>query len=164
MVIRIENRHSINDAMRNARGTFAVIGISDPYDDPHVYSVPLEEPVPGGLGVQANGFAGMLRLHFYDCGPETNHDHRLIFNKSHLAKIVAFVSIIAGDCALLIIHCDRGISRSSALAMGISGKIGASVENMSGAAQPNSYILNFINIKWDDVAFSIKKLNTWLKI
>jgi len=132
----ISNRKIVNDIMRIQEADYAVIGISNPFPDPHDYFV------------LSNRFKGLLKLEFEDSDPGEMHDPGLLFSEKKKESIIRFTeAMISNGVFTLIIHCDKGKHRSVAVAIklrDIYKEKGYAVDlvNVSDDPEPNEHVIS----------------------
>jgi predicted protein tyrosine phosphatase len=84
-----------------------------------------------------------LHLTFHDIRHPCCAHHQL-FAEEHVTQLVAFAEWIgSSDIGVLIVHCDAGISRSSAIALAFARYLGVSDDEILNPARrhrPNPFI------------------------
>ena len=134
--IIVASRVIVNDVMRLQEADYAVIGITNPFPDPHNYFI------------LSNKFKGLLKLEFEDSDPDQMHDRRMLFSDSKKESILKFTeAMIFNGVSTLIVHCDRGKHRSVAVVMklrDIYKEKGYRVElvNIDDEPEPNEHIMS----------------------
>ncbi len=82
---------------------------------------------------------GVLRLSFPDAeAPSERFREGELFSSAHAVQIWAFVDQYRSDVVRVLIHCDAGVSRSSAVAAALARVLnGDDAEFFGGRYQPN---------------------------
>ncbi|ABO60197.1 hypothetical protein LA345_36855 (plasmid) [Burkholderia vietnamiensis] len=124
--IRIESKASILGQKADPLGV--VVSITDPY-----WSVALQ-----------SGWAAVLPLTFHDATRPAQF--RELFGGHHKRVLLEFVSrwLAEKESFTLYVHCDYGISRSSAVAVALSEQLQIPMESWDGdgsVLSPNAHVL-----------------------
>lgn len=109
---------------------YAILGATDPQFENPSYRV-------------SENRHRVLNLNFNDIRHQCCERH-LLFDDVHAAEIVAFADWVReSDVSTLVVHCEAGISRSSAIALAIGRYLGATIDDVLDPAKryrPNAFV------------------------
>lgn len=97
--------------------------------------------------VSSSSIIDVLYLQFDDVTPTKRPDIAMVMTGEHAEEIKEFVDEYKDKVDLIIINCEAGISRSSAVAFGIGKYLGLDVGWIMscGKYMPNWHCLNVLN-------------------
>jgi predicted protein tyrosine phosphatase len=131
--IIVTDRESIERGFL-VRGAYALISIRDP--DRRRVKIP-RSPL----------LKATLELAFHDAEPSEGFrlpENIRLMNEEDAAEIWRFVRQLPTEVGTLVVHCEQGVSRSPAIAAGLSQGLGEDSEFFRNNYQPNAYILNLV--------------------
>jgi len=106
---------------------FAVISITDPHSPPAMLS--------------DTNMHAVLRLEFWDL--TTTHGEQPVFDEELAQRILDFVDFECNGARLLAVHCEAGISRSTAVAIALGNVLDLPVRHENGEfVSPNALVLD----------------------
>ncbi len=114
------------------RSSYVLISIHDPYK-------------PRPRVPKQSGLRDVLYLAFHDAEPSVSlalPDGVRLMTALHAEQIVRFVEKHRGQVGAVVVHCEQGMSRSPAVAVGIALLIGQPAERFLNRYQPNQHVLD----------------------
>jgi predicted protein tyrosine phosphatase len=109
---------------------YAILGATDPHEQNPSYR-------------DSDNLRRVLNLNFNDIRHQCCERHRL-FEDAHATDIVAFAEWVRDSgVSTLIVHCEAGISRSSAIAVAIGRYLGADIDDILDPTKryrPNTFV------------------------
>jgi len=138
-VLTVLPRPKIVEAMKNMRVRYGIIIISDPYP----------EPIGININLDSNMLVGVLKMMFYDCGPETMNDGRYVFDSRDYETLMFFaLQMQKQEVRHVLISCNKGLHRSVAAAYILEDfyKRTSTVKilGLQENPEPNKYMMGFI--------------------
>ncbi len=132
--IIICNKNNINERIDEHLELFCVVAVSNPFPDPIQYH-------------DNNLMKGLLRLQFWDSDFKTCNDEAQLFNVQKKETFLNFIEdMISCGVRSVLIHCDKGRSRSVALGCSLVQYFGEDrfqILNWEDFYTPNLYVLSF---------------------
>jgi predicted protein tyrosine phosphatase len=116
------------------RGAYALISIRDP--DRRRVKIP-RSPL----------LKATLELAFHDAEPSAGFllpENIRLMSEEDAAEIWRFVRELPVEVETLVVHCEQGMSRSPAVAAGLSLGLGTDPDFFRKNYQPNAYVLNLV--------------------
>lgn len=96
---------------------------------------------------QTAGLRGVLRLAFDDAEPAASFrlpKNVRLMTEEDARSIASFVHKHLDEVALIVCHCEQGMSRSPAIAVALAESLGANADNIRAESQPNAYVYQLV--------------------
>jgi predicted protein tyrosine phosphatase len=129
----VTDRESVQEGLR-MRSAYALISIRDP-DRPKV-------KVPKSTLLKA-----ILSLVFHDAEPTAGFrlpDNVRLMTVEDAKAIWSFVRGLPPDVSTIVVHCEQGMSRSPAVAVGLCQGLGIDATELLAEFMPNAYVMKLV--------------------
>ena len=96
---------------------------------------------------RGSGFRDVLFLAFHDAEPSNNlelPDDIVLMTPEDAKSIWDFVYRWHDDIGTIVCHCEQGMSRSPAIAIGVCRGLDADPSNLEAEFSPNSFVRNLV--------------------
>lgn len=93
------------------------------------------------------GLRGVVSLRFHDAEPVPGvnlPDHVVLMTSADAESIWSFVLRWHAEVGTIVVHCEQGMSRSPAVAIGIALTLDLDAANILTDSQPNQFVLELV--------------------